>query len=296
MSFPQDKLGINFENVPLHIDWNRWTGVENPPHSPSKVDYSAGVLSQEQVLSPDFHYWISQLRLPLLINRKYWEYFVLLHQSFLAGLFERSSSHVIGFGVGNEPIPAYFASQKVRVTATDYIEGPSAEAWSGTNELLNFEKLIRPDICSTAMFNSFITVQSVDMNNIPIQFHNKYDLCYSLCSLGHIGGFSYSRQFILESLNVLKPGGVAIHTFEMDLDNGERYEHPDHTIFLKADVISIIAEVKSMGFKVERHALEQGNGYLENYLDQYPFGSSPHLFLDLNGHRSLPTVLVIKKP
>jgi SAM-dependent methyltransferase len=295
MIFSQDNLGINFSDTPLHIDWHRWTGVETAPQSPRRVDWPAGVISQEQVLSPDFHYWISQLRLPLLINRKYWEYFVLLHQSFLAGLFERSSSHVIGFGVGNEPIPAYFASQEVRVTATDYIEGPSADAWSATNQLLKIDNLVRPEICSVEMFNTFTTVESVDMNSIPSRFDNMFDLCYSLCSLGHIGGFSNSRKFILESLNVLKPGGIAIHTFEMDLGTSERYEQPNHTIFLKEDVISVIKEVKSLGFEVRKYVLEQGGGYLENYLDQYPFGSSPHLFLDLNGRRCLPTVLVIKK-
>jgi SAM-dependent methyltransferase len=299
-------MGINFSDTPLYIDWHRWTGVKVAPQSPTRFDWPAGVISQEQVLSPDFHYWISQLRLPLLINRKYWEYFVLLHQSFLAGLFERksflaglferSSSRVLGFGVGNEPIPAYFASKRVKVTATDYIEGPSADAWSGTNQLLNIENLVRPEICSVEIFNTFTAVENVDMNSIPSVFDNQFDLCYSLCSLGHIGGFSNGRNFILESLNVLKPGGIAIHTFEMDLGNLERYEQPDHTIFLKEDVISIIEEAKSLGFEVKKYVLEQGDGYLENYLDQYPFGSSPHLFLDLNGRQCLPTVLIIKKP
>ena len=81
-----------YENGTLFVDWSRWTGAVEPPQDASSVNYTPGTIKQSQVLSGDFHFWINQLKLPPIINRKYWEYFRLLHAIHTHGFFEKDET------------------------------------------------------------------------------------------------------------------------------------------------------------------------------------------------------------
>ncbi|MFC7553839.1 methyltransferase domain-containing protein [Pseudoroseomonas wenyumeiae] len=60
--------------------------------------------------------------------------------------------------------------------------------------------------------------RAVDMTRIPRDLHGQFDLVWSACALEHLGSLRAGENFILEAMRCLKPGGIAIHTTEFDLD------------------------------------------------------------------------------
>lgn len=108
----------------------------------------------------------------LRYNRKVWEYAYIAQAVDEAGLLT-AGSRAVGFDVGSEPLPAFFAAHGVDVVATDRI----------------------PDGVGT------------------------FDVVWSSSVVAHLGSPERGLDFVLESCRLLKPGGVAVHTLELELTN-----------------------------------------------------------------------------
>jgi hypothetical protein len=276
--------------------WSGWSGIESPPKLPSREPLTPGILKQTDVLSSDFWYWMTQLKEQPSLQNKQWQYFMVL-QSAYALLDPSPAKRAIGFGVGREPLPALLASWGWSVVASDYFDGDHAVDWSRTDQMVSArDDLNDRAICPPREFDRLCSLENIDMNTIPPQYDGGFDLVWSLCALGHIGGYWAGLDFVRSSLRLLRPGGIAVHTTEMDLSSDlVTLDTPGLSLYRRRDLEQFLEDVRNEGYVVRLHDFNMGPGILENYVDAPPFGPI-HLTLDVLGHQVAAVSLVIQAP
>jgi SAM-dependent methyltransferase len=148
-------------------------------------------------------------------NRKTWEWAYIAEAVAQAGLMKPGRA-ALGFGVGNEPLPALFASRGLDVVATDQgVE--SGDRWASTGELMSgLSGLSRPHLVADEELASHVEVRNVDMNDVPADL-GTFDVIWSSCVIEHLGSPERGLDFVLESCRLLAPGGIAVHTTELEL-------------------------------------------------------------------------------
>jgi len=159
-------------------------------------------------------------------NRKVWEWAYIAEAASQAGLVEAGRA-ALGFGVGNEPLPAFFASRGLDVMATDQVP-ESGSDWAATGQLMSgLSGLSRPHLITDEELASRVEVRNVDMNDVPADL-GMFDVIWSSCSIEHLGSPERGLDFVLESCRLLVPGGIAVHTTELELtrrDSTADYGH-----------------------------------------------------------------------
>jgi hypothetical protein len=247
--------------------------------------------------SPAARYWAHALNLDWALHRKLWEFCFIVQALYERDML-RSGRRGLGFAVGEEPLPALFASMGCEILATDLdAQDQRATAWAETAQLAtSVEKLGRPSICPDDIFQQSVSFKPVDMNNIPCNVRD-FDFSWSSCSFEHCGSIDLGIQFICNQMDCLKPGGVAVHTTEFNLtSNDETILSGGTVIFRLRDVQEIIERLRAAGHTVEPLCLALGNARGDKFVDVFPYSGKTHLKL-LLAERFVSTsiALIIKK-
>jgi hypothetical protein len=229
-------------------------------------------------------------------HRKQWEYCYIYQ-----GLFERGvlkpGKIGLGFGVGKEPLVSAFASHGCKIVATDLnAEDPRSLTWYSTNEhSKNIQDLNERKICDSLEFEKLVIYENVDMNNINIRYANEYDFTWSSCAFEHLGSLENGKQFLLNQMKCLRPGGIAIHTTEFNVSsNINTIDNNDTVIYRKRDVEEIVRELNNLDYNVEID-YTLGSGQIETCVDIPPYHSDKHLRLELMGYVTTSIGLIIEK-
>lgn len=256
----------------------------------------ATVCRQASFEEPYFAYWAARLGEGLRYHRKLWE-FVFVAQT----LWERGAvvagAKGLGFGVGLEPLAAFFASQECEVVGTDMSPEIAQEVgWIATNEHAHGkEALRRPWVCPDALFDRNVSFLECDMNAIPDDLTG-FDFCWSACALEHLGSIEKGLDFIVRSVECLKPGGWAIHTTELNLSsNDDTVDNMDTVLFRRRDLEELAARLTAMGHYVAPFDLDPGVDPLDTYIDVPPYRVEPHLKLALWGYSITSVGLIIRR-
>lgn len=256
------------------------------------------ICRQDSFEQPYFAYWTSKIGEGLRYHRKIWEFVFILQALWERGAI-RSGARGLGFGVGSESLPAYFASQGVKITATDVEADQAADAgWIASNQhAASKAALARPRLCPPDLFEANVEFQPCDMNAIPAEL-NGYDFCWSACAFEHLGSIEAGLTFVERSLDTLKPGGWAIHTTEYNMSSDDRTVEVGGTVlFRRRDFEELKRRLEAQGHKVAPFDFTPGEGEIDRYLDIAPYRSEPHLVLALWGHQTTSIgVIVQKKP
>ena len=148
-------------------------------------------------------------------HRKLWEWAYIAEAVTQAGLMQ-PGRRAVGFGVGNEPLPALLASRGLDVLATD--QGVATDDhWMASGELnIGLAGLRRPRLLSDDELERRVRVREVDMNDVPDDL-GTFDVVWSSCVVEHLGSPQRGLDFIIESCGLLAPGGIAVHTTELEL-------------------------------------------------------------------------------
>ena len=231
------------------------------------------------------------------IHNKAWQNAIILEAIYKSKLLKKGST-ALGFGVGIERVPSVLASFDIKVTATDqsFDSGKSAGWDNGqlahdTNDLNSF------GICKPDLFKRNLVYKNSDMNKIGTQFNNKFDIVWSNCALGHLGSIENGLRFIENSLKCLKPGGIAVHTTEINVtSNGKTLDSGGTVIFREKDIAKLFFKLRSKGYDCKPLVLDFGNSQQDYDLGFYPYKESTLLKINVAGHLLSQVVLVIKKP
>lgn len=251
-----------------------------------------------QFYSPDFAFWCSELKEPWRTHRKLWEFCYVMEVMKEFGILQPGKSG-LGFGVGQEPLPALFAKYGCKVLASDQDFNTAArQGWSQSGQHANSKiSLNSRHICDQTQFDQLVDLVAIDMNHIPANLEGHYDFVWSCCSLEHLGSIGAGAEFIKRSAKCLKPGGVAVHTTEFNLSSlTDTVATGQTVIYRRYDIIHLALELISMGFEVRTLNLFPGNGALDHHIDVPPYSSDTHIKLRLGKYASTSIGLVIYRP
>jgi 2-polyprenyl-3-methyl-5-hydroxy-6-metoxy-1,4-benzoquinol methylase len=232
-------------------------------------------------------------------HRKLWEFVYVLRAADQAGrlLPDRSA---LGFGVGREPIPAVLASYGMSVLATDLDAGESESAvWAASGQhMTGVAALSHPDVVPDTVLERQVRTQSLDMNAVPKDV-GTFDVIWSCCALEHLGSPEAGLEFVLRSVDLLEPGGVAVHTTELELTpRRETADYGHLAIYRKDDLDALVAEVRDLGYEMEANWYVSLDSPADRWiaLPPYPHDDPAHLKLVVGDSVSTSVGLIIRRP
>jgi len=248
--------------------------------------------------SETFHKWRTVLREPARHNRKMWEWCFIPSVLEAKGLL-RDGVRGLGFAVGKEPLAALFASQGCRVTATDLApHDPRAQAWKDTGQHAeHLATLNEAGICSEPLFRERVSFRSVDMNDIPADLlRAQYDFTWSTCSFEHCGTLDLGLTFVRRQMDCLRPGGIAVHTTELNLSSNTTTIGSGPTvIYRRQDIERLVATLTADGHRVAPLDLSLGEHPLDKHVDRLPYDFDRHVRLALYGYAVTSIGIVVTK-
>ena len=206
---------------------------------------------------------------------------------------------------------SYFASRGMNALITDLAPQDAARrGWVETGQHAKSREIaFRPDLVSRAAFDERVRHQVVDMNAIPA-FPAPYDFCWTICAMEHLGSIEKGLAFVENSLQVLKPGGLAIHTTEYNyLSETETRETGQDVLYLRRHFEELAERLKASGHEMLGPDFWVGDGVLDTFIDMPPYGQEKdswpvghirstfpaHLKLSIAGYAATCFGIVIRK-
>lgn len=268
----------------------RWT--EGP------MTFASVACREQHFRMPLYGYWCDAIREKPRFHRKQWEY-VYICQS----LHERGrlapGMRGLGFGVGREPLVSLFASLGAEVMATDLERSRAQDlGWADTNQhSASIDELNERTICPPEVFRARVSYRDVDMNAIPDDLAG-FDFCWSSCALEHLGSIRKGLAFIERSLRTLNPGGVAVHTTELNLSSDTRTidDNPACVLFRRSDLTALADRLTGNGYEVEPLDFTTGGDVAEKFVDLPPYRAAPHLRLQMDDFQTTSMGLIVRRP
>jgi hypothetical protein len=231
------------------------------------------------------------------IHRKIWEHVFIAAHLEAAGLLQ-DGKRGLGFGVGQEPLPAAFAAQGATIVATDMsADAQTAAGWVATQQHASRrEDLNLKGLCPADLFDRRVSFEVCDMNSIPGHFSG-FDFCWSSCSLEHLGSIEAGIAFIKASIRTLKPGGIAVHTTEYNVSSNDATidNDPNLVLFRRRDIERVAAELSADGHRVSDVSFDLLTEPIDLFVDTPPFASDTHIRLALASFVSTSIGLVIQR-
>lgn len=217
-------------------------------------------------------HWCGQLRIPFLYHRKLWELAYIL-QAVHDGGHLRPGARGLGFGCGSEPMASYFAAHGVLATITDLpAEDSRARDWSGTHQhAAAVETAFHPALVDRARFDAHVRYRAVDMNAVPADLTG-YDFCWSMCALEHLGSIAQGLAFIENALATLRPGGMAVHTTEFNINpDGPTIDNWPTVLFQRRHLEDLAGRLRARGHHVAPFDFDTGDKPLDRFIDLPPW-------------------------
>ena len=256
------------------------------------------IVATSHMLTDEYYFWCSEIDEPPKLHRKQWEYYFILKVLKDNNMLQEGK-HGIGFGVGKEPLPSTMAKYKVSTLVSDMDNDSAVEkGWMETGEFsTSVDDMHRKNICSRECFNHYVKTRIIDMNDIPNDIGPVYDFTWSSCAFEHLGNLEKGLQFVRNSLDVLKPGGIAIHTTEYNVSsNTETMDEGPSVLYRKCDLESFVDTIRSEGFIVHIDFDVKEDHPLDKHIDLPPYSDNEHLKLLFDGFVTTSIGLVIYKP
>ena len=286
---------------------------DDPPAIQRKIGLQSKLTTQADIESDWLRYWCQQLKIQPIYHRKIWELCYVAQAIYEYSSFDEPRSG-IGFGCGEEPLPSLFASFGHTITVTDlHPDRVKGLGWAETAQHTdNLGKVHFADIIDRATFDRQVNLKYVDMNAIPKDLDEQYDYCWSVCALEHLGSISKGLDFVKNSMRVLKPGGVAVHTTEFNYTNEpETIDNWPTVIFQQNHIEKLADELHKSGYEMAPLNFNAGDGILDRFIDipPYSFGEGwlnretwgdvnqgAHLKMSLDGFPCTCIGLIVRKP
>jgi hypothetical protein len=253
---------------------------------------SASTCAANDVMHPRYREICTMLQDNPRWHRKQWEWVFIIHHLLASGVV-RPGCRGLGFGVGREALPALFASFGAEVVATDAPE--DGLGWSETNEHSSSREHLRaPWMVSNEDFDRLITHRPADMNAIPADLRG-FDFTWSACCFEHLGSLQAGIDFVVNSVERLKPGGIAVHTTEFNVtSNDETLTEGPTVIYRRRDLEALVTRLRDLGHDVAPFLVSPNSHVIDNHVDAPPY-ALPHMKLLLANHVTTSAGIVVRR-
>jgi len=230
------------------------------------------------------------------LHRKQWEFAYIIRALTHHGAL-RKGARGLGFGVGVEPLSSIFARAGCDIVATDLpADDDRASVWHDTAQLsTNLRQIFHERLCDEQQFFGHVIFRPVDMNAIPNSLSG-FDFTWSSCAYEHLGSIEAGLAFFENSLNCLAPGGLAVHTTEINLSSNDgTLDRGSTVIFRRRDFEQLAARLISLGHEVFPITFDTGQEDLDRIIDLPPYSNDPHLKLALMRWVSTSFGMIVRK-
>ncbi|WP_245615259.1 SAM-dependent methyltransferase [Muricoccus aerilatus] len=276
------------------------------PPEPVHMGFGGRLCRQEDIESHWLRHWCGQIGFVPMYHRKVWEdcyALQVLHERGMLAPGKRG----LGFAVGAEWLPSFLAKRGVEVVATDLdAEDMRAQNWIKADQHGGrMETIFKPGLIDLDSFNSKVSLRPVDMNHIPADLHGGFDFVWSVCSLEHCGSIKQGLDFVVEAMRCLRPGGVAVHTTEFNVNpEGPTIEEGATVLFQRRHMAELEARLSLAGHRMLPMDFGTGTGILDGFVDlpPYPGNASPlaipeapHLRLSIMGLVATSIGFIVEK-
>ncbi len=263
---------------------------------------------QEDLESDWAAHWCGQLQTPVVYHRKLWELSYVLQAIYENGHMQPGAKG-LGFGCGVEPLPSYLASHGVSVTMTDLQpEEAQAAGWAASNQhAASLSAAFQSNLVSQDVFDAQVSLQYVDMNAIPPELSG-YDFCWSICAFEHLGSIDNGLAFIENSLKTLRPGGLSVHTTELNISSeGPTIDNWPTVLFQRRHFEQLAQRLRKQGHYVADLDFFLGDKPMDRFIDLPPFhhdlpkdlgdwiGAPQHLKVGVDGFTSTCFGILVRK-
>jgi FkbM family methyltransferase len=251
--------------------------------------------TQDQLQTQEYAAWCRMMHDVPRHHRKQWEFVFVADALHRMGALH-PGSRGLGFAVGQEPLPSLFASYGCEIVATDLAEEEAQKVgWANSRQhMKTLEQMNARGLCEPAAFQRLVSMRHVDMNAIPRDLRD-FDFTWSACSFEHLGSIHHGLEFVRNSLDCLRPGGVAVHTTELNCSSDHDTIAVGGTVlFRRQDFEELARRLRAEGHEIELE-FDLGRGPADVYIDAPPYGNAPHLKLALWQFASTSYGLVIRK-
>jgi len=270
--------------------------ADRKAEEPTLENLTSQVATTFQCFESRYKKWCDVMRSPARMNRKQWEFVYILealqHFGYIA-----EGKRGLGFGCGQEPIPAILAKRGCEIVATDLdFDSAYEQGWATTQQHAATLEALNPfGMCPRSIFNERVSFRVVNMNEIP-QNLNGFDFLWSSCALEHLGSLEHGLAFIRNAMNCLKPGGMAVHTTEFNLSSDtETIDAPGLCLYRKQDMLRLEKELQAMGATVLPFNFCKGDLPIDDYVDLPPYRSSPSLKIQIQQYALTSIGIIIRK-
>jgi len=228
---------------------------------------------------------------PPMFHRKLWEWVFILHHLLEEGAV-RAGARGVGFGVGTEPLPAVFAASGVDIVATDY---PEPGAWTAGNQHSgSVEQLFKPQITPDEMVRRHVSHRPCDMNALDPELTG-FDFAWSACAFEHLGSIEQGLDFVVNAMQTLKPGGIAVHTTEFNVQSDTDTIDAGNTVLYRlSDLRRLVGRLEADGHEVAPLVIGPATTALDLHVDTAPY-TPIHLRIDVAGYATTSVGLVIRR-
>ena len=214
-------------------------------------------------------------------HRKQWEFIRIVKALRAANMLQPGKRGLV-FAAGNEPLISYFASLGADILATDLDYGDALwNGWVTTNQHADsLDALFRPSIISRKDFDERVTFTNADMNKLNETWFGTFDFLWTTCSVEHVGSIAKGQHFVRESMKMLKPNGIAVHTTELVLSSLESTVSRGSTVYWRrSDMQSLLKNLVSDGHTPSKTmCLKTGSSDPFDF-DRRPYKSHDHVRL-----------------
>lgn len=266
------------------------------PGPPTLAAPVSQMCTAAQFEEPEFAQWAAALGSPISRHRKQWEFVFILQALAHTGAL-RPGARALGFGVGQESLPALFANMGIDVLATDLPSGQGdADLWRQTcQHVAAVEDLRRDNLCDGALFQRHVAYRPVDMNAIPDDLSG-FDFTWSSCAFEHLGSIEAGLAFVERSIDCLRPGGIAVHTTELNLvSDDDTLDHTVTVLFRRRDFIRLALRLIAAGHEVAPLCFDPGDAQIDHHVDLPPYTGDIHLKIAFGSYATTSFGIMVRR-
>lgn len=235
---------------------------------------------------------------PLYRHRKMWEWCAIAQALHERGQL-RPGARGCGFAVGHEPLASLFAARGTTVLATDLGADDDDADWGGSGQQTSErDQLWWPNIVAKRDFDERVTFRPVDMRRMEGLEADAFDFVWSSCSLEHLGTLENGFEFVERSADLLKPGGLAVHTTEFNLDSDrDTVEEGWTVIYRERDLTKLAERLARRGASIDSLDFRRGDRVEDLNPDEPPYyeNDRAHVTLKLEGFTATSIALIVRK-